>query len=252
MPAFQSADAYSRFARAVTGSTRYIRDSQANDFLDALVRQASDRVDVVPARSVLWRAQLGHHWEPVREGSEVVAEVPGPFPPERMKPLRDRAREGRANPKGIPYLYVSTEQETALAEVRPWIGSRVSVAQLRTSRELRLVNCTEDSRRKHFIGGTPPEYWDTAVWCDIDAAFSHPVMLTDEDADYVPTQIVAEQFKVNGFDGVAYRSALGTGHNIVLFDVDAARLINCSLHELKGITFDFRECANPYFVREAD
>ena len=75
MPAFQSADAYGRCARAVTRSTRYVRDSQANDFLDALVRQASDRVDVVPARRVLWRAQLDHGWEPVREGSEVIDEV---------------------------------------------------------------------------------------------------------------------------------------------------------------------------------
>jgi hypothetical protein len=252
MPAFRSADAYWHFARAVTRSTRYVRDSQTNEFLDTLVRQASDRVDVVPARSILWRAQRHHGWEPVRAGSEVVDEAPAPSPPERMKPLRDRAREGRANPKGIPYLYVSTHRETASAEVRPWIGSFVSVAQFRTARELRLVNCTEGSKHKHFFGGTPPEYWDIAVWCDIDAAFSRPVTRTDEDPDYVPTQIVAEQFKVSGFDGVEYRSALGPGHNIVLFDLDAARLINCSLYELRGIAFDFHEYANPYFVREAD
>lgn len=139
MPAFRSADAYGRFARAVTRSARYVRDSQANDFLDTLARETQGRVDVIPARSILWRAQLGHDWEPVREGEEVVAEVPAPFPPERMKPLRDRAREGRANPKGIPYLYVSTQRETALAEVRPWVGSLVSVAQLRIDRDLKLV-----------------------------------------------------------------------------------------------------------------
>ncbi|TAK05525.1 RES domain-containing protein [bacterium] len=192
MPAFQSADAYGRFAHAVTWSTRYVRDNQANGFLDTLAREAEGRVDVIPTRSILWRAQLGHDWEQVREDDRVVAEVPGPFPSERMKPLRDRAREGRANPKGIPYLYVSTHRDTALAEVRPWVGSLVSVAQLRIDRDLRLVNCTEDSKRKHFIDGTPPEYWDTAVWCDIDAAFSRPVTATDEHPDYIPTQIIAE------------------------------------------------------------
>jgi RES domain-containing protein len=180
----------------------------------------------------------------------VVDKLAAPYCPKRMKPRRNRAREGRANPKGIPYLYVSTQRETAMAEVQPWVGSRVSVAQFRTVRELKLVNCTEDSKRRYFSGGTPPEYWDTAVWCDIDAAFSRPVVRTDEDPDYVPTQIIAEQFKVSGFDGVAYRSALGTGHNIVLFDVDAAHLINCCLYELKRISFDFQECANPYFIQE--
>ncbi len=251
MPAFKSASAYWRFSREVTQSTRYVRGGEANDFLDTLLHEAGDRSEVLPAGAIFWRAQLGHDWEPVREGEEVVAEVPGPFPPDRMKPLRDRAREGRANPKGIPYLYISTRRDTALAEVRPWLGSLISVAQFRVHRELRIVNCTEDTKRKHFIGGTPHDYWDTAVWCDIDAAFSRPVTSTEDHSDYVPTQIIAELFKVNGFDGVAYRSALGDGHNIVLFDLDVAVLLNCSLYELKTLGFDFRQVANAYSVREA-
>ena len=68
-------------------------------------------------------------------------------------------------------------------------------------------------------------------------------------ADYVPTQIIAELFKVSGFDGIAYRSSLGHGHNIALFDLDAAKLINCFLFEVKKITFDFAEASNPYFLR---
>lgn len=212
MPAFKSAHTYRRFRREVTTSTRYVRGGEADDFLQTLLREARARIDVVPAGSILWRAQLGHDWEALREGQQHVADVPCPFPPERMKPLRDRAREGRANPKGIPYLYVSTHRETALAEVRPWLRSLVSVAQFKTLRELKLVNCTEDGKRTRvFIGGTPPEHWDTAVWLDIDEAFSRPVTLSDELADYVPTQIIAELFKVHGFDGVVYRSALGSG-----------------------------------------
>jgi RES domain len=250
MPAFKSANAYNNFARAVIRRTRYIRESETNDFLDTLLREAKDRVDLISADSFVWRAQLGHGWEPAKEGEWGAEEIPGPFPPDRMKPLQDRAHEGRANPKGIAYLYVSTNRDTALAEVRPWMGELVSVAQFRVIRELRVLNCTEDSKRRHFFGGTPPEYWDTVVWCDIDTSFSRPVTPTNEHADYVPTQIIAELFKVNGFDGVAYRSTLGAGHNIVLFDVGIAHLINCSLFELKGLNFDFRQCANPYFIRE--
>lgn len=40
-----------------------------------------------------------------------------------MKPLSNSASEGRANPKGIPYLYVATDKETAMSEVRPSLGA---------------------------------------------------------------------------------------------------------------------------------
>ena len=71
----------------------------------------------------------------------------------------------------------------------------------------------------------------------------------DEIAEYVSTQILAELFKREGFDGVAYKSNFGEdGYNVALFDLDAADLINCFLFEVKKIEMEFEERANPYFV----
>lgn len=252
MPAFKSAEGYRNFARHVTLSNRYVHDSEAKDFLDTLIREAAPRGESIPLGSIFWRAQLGHDWMPLLdpEGRQ-YDETPSPFSPERMKPLRNRAREGRANPKGIPYLYVSTQRDTAMAEVRPWLGSYVSVAQFKILRDRRVVNCTEEARPGHFyFGAVPPEKWDDTVWADIDYAFSRPVTASDDDAEYVPTQIIAELFKTAGFEGLAYRSSLGPGHNLVLFDLDGAVLVNCSLYEVRGVTFNFEECANPYFLAE--
>ena len=50
-----------------------------------------------------------------------------------MKPLGGRATDGRANPRGIPCLYLATTKETAMSEVRPWIGSYVSAGQFEPS-----------------------------------------------------------------------------------------------------------------------
>ena len=47
---------------------------------------------------------------------------------------------------------------------------------------------------------------------------------SDDRADYAATQIVAELFRQNGFDGIAYRSSSGPGHNIALFDLNAANV----------------------------
>ena len=172
-----------------------------------------------------------------------------------MKPLRDRAREGRANPQGIPYLYLSTRKETALTEVRPWLGSLISIAQFKTVRDLTIVDFSTDERpRRGRNWSLPRKEWDKAVWYEIDPAFRQPITLEgDIPSDYAPTQVIAEFFKANGFDGIAYQSAFqdasGKGHNIALFDPDAAELINCGLEKAKRIDFEFEQAANPYVVR---
>jgi RES domain-containing protein len=48
-----------------------------------------------------------------------------------MKPLRDRAREGRANPKGIPYLYLATHAKAAATRKNGKLGGRPSKKKVR-------------------------------------------------------------------------------------------------------------------------
>ena len=168
-----------------------------------------------------------------------------------MKPLRDRSPEARANPKGIPYLYVATCELTAVAEVRPSLGALVTIAQLKTARALRLINCTtgDQGTKVYFEEPDAPER-TSAVWSDIDRAFSTPIDHADDVASYAPTQIIAEVFRERGIDGLAYRSSLGPPHNIVLFDLDAAEACNCSLGEIHGLTLDYRRQSGTTVVVE--
>lgn len=172
-----------------------------------------------------------------------------------MKPLKDRAPEGRINPKGIPCLYLAIERDTALSEVRPWIGSLISVGQFKTSRNLVLIDCSV----KHAEGlihhlrtrEHTTEEKEAGVWAQIDGAFAAPVNPSDDLAAYVPTQIIGEFFKNDGYDGIVYKSAFGEeGYNVTLFDVDAARLINCFLYKAKSINIKYEDYGNPYFVTE--
>jgi RES domain-containing protein len=166
-----------------------------------------------------------------------------------MKPRPDRASDGRVNPRGIPCLYTATHAETAAAEVRPWIGTYVSVAQMRILHDLTVVNCTSDDQRNmiYFAEPSAPER-EISVWRDIDRAFARPVERDEHSAEYAPTQVIAEMFRQHGFDGIAYRSSLGKGHNIALFDLDAAEVLNCTVHQVRGIRLDVPEVANRYYV----
>jgi|ERR1700733_2922462 len=118
-----------------------------------------------------------------------------------MKPVSEKAMDGRVSPKGIPCLYLASDEKTAALEVRPLIGSYVSLAKFEVLRNIRVVDCSHDNMD---VFATPEDV-ETAVWSDINKAFSEPVERGDNSLDYVPTQILAEAFKRHGFDGIAQR-----------------------------------------------
>jgi hypothetical protein len=258
MVQFKSWRSYHRFEHHVKSQNRYIRDAETEEFLDAILVTGETRKTPLPKKRYLWRAQLGHDWEPVYQPDpdpssnerEYITDIECPHPPERMKPCQGTASEGRANPKGIPYLYLSKSKDTAMSEVRPWVGSFISVGQFETLRDLVLVNCSSEPRKLMFYFEEPaPFEREQAVWSDINHAFSKPVNPSDLIADYVPTQIIAELFKNNGFDGLVYNSSLGEDLNVVVFDLDSVRLICCYLYEAKTVKFQFNQSGSPYSIR---
>jgi len=159
--------------------------------------------------------------------------------------------EGRVNPKGIPFLYLATSKETAMSEVRPWLGTLVSVGMFGTLRDLTILDCSADTgnSKKYHFSEPSDDIKESAVWSDINRAFSIPITPSDKVADYVPTQIIAELFRDKGFDGIIYKSSLGADHNIVLFDPNLVESSHCYLYRTKKVKFDFEEINNPYSIK---
>lgn len=224
-----------------------------------------DRLFQVSTKKIFWRAQLGFCTEE-REQDSVVYEEPVPYGRKRMKPRAEKATDGRANAKGIPCLYVSTTKETAMSEVRPWVGALVSVAQFQVTRPITIVDCSRLhgqypnlaflSRTFDGLTGTmsplSPEQAHKAVWAAIDTGFSEPVTDSDDVADYAPTQILAELFRSEGYDGVAYKSAFGeNGFNVALFDLDSAKQLNGLLYKVESIQIKFgNDPCSEYFIKD--
>jgi RES domain-containing protein len=253
MTTFVSWRSFQTFEREVVRERRYIRSAQAEEFLGTVAATCGARARDIPVRWIAWRAQLGHDW---RHIEEIEDDIPCAYGPARMKPILGRAQEGRINPKGIPCLYLATTLETAISEVRPWIDSLVSVAQFRMMRPLRVVDCSvHQAQRSLVFFFKEPSTADReqAVWAHIDRAFSEPTTRSEDAADYVATQILAELFRREGYDGVAYKSAFGEqGFNIALFDLGAAELLNCGLYKIDGLEYRFKESDQPYFVTPAE
>lgn len=259
---FKSSDAYHHYERSVLHNLRYMHEESVRDFLRAVQETSTSRTQTLPAKTVLWRAQLGHTWRRENEGQPDEIEVPSAFAPERMKPLPEKVTDGRVNPRGIAYLYLAREGNTACAEVRPWLGSSVSLGQFETKTNLRIVDCTSDKKKWPFKGFNAvdvavipwgPDEYESVVWGEIGFGISKPIQPEDSGLNYVPTQIIAECLRNHGVDGITYASLLARGGvNIALFDIKAADLIGCGLMETSGIQFTFAQSDNPYIIRRND
>ncbi len=261
-PEFASWTSYQEFARRVRYTSRYVWGSEIQSFLDTVLATIRNRDRRIPRDTVLYRAQRGIEYETVtdEDGNE-IGEEPHGFGAKRMKPITNRAREGRVNPAGIPVLYLASAEQTAISEVRPWIGSEISVAQFRVLRDLRAIDLSVGHGQmsighlkfEHLLGEEMPDAGmkEKAVWIDIDNAFSRPVTLSDDTADYVPTQILAELFRHTGYDAIVYRSQFGEkGYNIALFNVEYAEPINCAPYQVTGIEVKYEEIGNRWFSKK--
>lgn len=233
--AFQNNEAFWSFKEEILRKRRFLWSAAATQFLESVAVTCRHRLKDIPAGQEFWRAQLGYQ---LLLDTEQGRHVQSPHSEERMKPLTDRAVEGRLNPKGIPCLYFATSREVAMTEVRPWIASTISLGTFEIVRTLSVVDCS----KSWTVEGDGTV--ENAVWEQINQAFSEPIIRSDTTGDYAATQILAEVFKKEKADGVLYKSAFSTeGFNLALFDLDCARLIDCTLFSVRNATFEFSEIA---------
>ncbi len=246
---FRSYRSYSRFAEEVTRSRRFIRSAEQDDFLAALAASANSRVQVMAAATLFWRAQKGCDYRAYYQNDEYMDDLPVPFDVQRMTPRAGRASQGRANPQGIPVLYVTDDPDTAVAEVRPWIGAEISLGVFKSTQELRILNCAADDRRHFlFLEEPAPEIRERSVWADVNGAFARPVDPADDTAAYAPTQIITEHFKSRGFDGLCFRSSVGEGRNFALFHPTIAELVHCEVVRVKSLAIEVEPEGGPFSV----
>jgi hypothetical protein len=240
MKEFASENSFIDFIEKIRYSNRYFFDGESQAFFEALISTRAARIRKCKSGTIFWRAQLG--CKTIQESLEGCTKiVKQPFDVDRMIPLKKQAKGGRANPSGIPHLYLATTKETAMAEVRPWLGSIISLATFETTKELSTIDCFTDNIENSNNLDVNPNSKEQKVWSDINYAFSKPILLEEQDTDYVSTQIISEFFRRHGYDGIFYKSMLGDGLNIVLFNMDFINIVSRELYTLDKINFLFKK-----------
>lgn len=165
-----------------------------------------------------------------------------PYPIDKMgTPPARFATHGRANPAGIPYLYLGSLPDTAAAEIRPHTGEVACVAEFTIAAPLNAV----DLRNPRALV-SPFLLADASAIGQLraDIAFlerlgdelTRPVLPRGAAIDYIPSQYLCEFIKKVGYDGVVYRSSVSEGINLALFDSAKATGGAVSLYNITKVT----------------
>lgn len=184
--------------------------------------------DEIPERWYRARIQVGEKPIPIAEMGA---------PPNRV------ASHGRANPAGIPYLYLASTEDTAISEVRPHTGEVACIADFRTPSQLKVVDLRSPKKMvSPFLLEDAEDIGrmrsDLPFLERLGEELTRPVVPQSAAIDYTPSQYLCEFIKKCGYDGVIYRSSVSEGMNLALFDPAKAERGDVSHYQVQRVAVD--------------
>jgi len=199
---------------------------QSDSKMEVISELLEGMVEVLSIEDTVFRARISQDKEKL--------ECPMMGKPDAMN-----ATAGRANPQGIPYLYLASDFTTALAEVRPELNQKTTVAEFEIIKKLNCIDLRKYKAQSPFkFGEKLKQYVDNSVLLAIlGHELSKPVNSSDSFFEYLPTQYISEFIKSKGYDGILYQSSVGDGYNIVIFE-ESGKLRCKSTKEYKLTNID--------------
>lgn len=157
------------------------------------------------------------------------------------KPPAINSVSGRANPIGIPYLYVSTNKETVLYESRATYLDFITIAEFRLKENLKVVRLRQIENLSPFaLEDKLEDYLKYQKYLKrLEIELSKPLRRHDQKLEYLPTQYLCEYVKSLGYDGIEYGSSLLEGGiNLAIFKDGKLEGRKIEVHEIVSVNLD--------------
>lgn len=226
-----------KFLTEIQYNNRNPKDTKAIELLNDI---STNPERVLEPGCILYRSRI------IKNGDKIFGESPfwgfdekGSFvPPKRA------TRDMRANYRYIPYLYCSNHPYISIVEIRPRLGSCLSMASLVVTEKIRLLDLTMKNVTAKMTEAKKN------LFEDLSYLYSKPITEDDDVLDYIPTQFIAEFAKNIGYDGIAYKSSLTPEYdadksgnfdrfNIVIFNYKKCKVVSSNKICVKS---SFLEC----------
>lgn len=124
------------------------------------------------------------------------------------------AAKGRMNRENVSYLYLASDEETAVAEVRPHPGHIVSVGKFQPTKQLKLADFASANIVNFYQNDKLLDVYASIV--AINKLFSIPVPPNFK-FKYIVPQLISDLIRQKGFDGISFRSSISDGTNYAFF-----------------------------------
>ena len=234
-----------KLEKDVSLQNRYFLQPDSEEYLKNIVDFGSRFIETLSPANSLFRARLH---DPMNRDSH-VPHLGYEYSPEMHSrdemgaPPSHKATGGRLNPPGLPFLYCASDKDTAIAEMRPWKGAYLTVANVAVIKELKVVDlrCRDPEPIESKNENSLEEKWWVFMQYTVCRNFAIPYHPSDNLA-YIPTQLMACAFKARGYDGILYTSAMNLrGYNIALFDPKVASIESVERVTIDDVTYITRQ-----------
>lgn len=161
------------------------------------------------------------------------------------EPPPNIAIEGRMNPYGISYLYISSSPQCALAEIRASKHDEIAVMEMLPKIPLRILDLSKVDKISPFNENVNFRMLASNLnnLRQIKDALTQPMRKNDNIIEYVPTQYLASYALSIGFDGIGYSSILASGSDTEAFNIasfkgfeEAFICKSISMHKIKDVS----------------
>ncbi len=190
--------------------------------------------EIIDAYKLLYRARI--HQEENQDA----------YPIDKMyTPPAEKTSAGRANPLGIPYLYLSEDPKTTLYETRASFLDDVSIGtfKIKDGKQVKIVDLTNElnNYESPFISEDIIILAKSKMLAKIISKdLAKPLRRYDSEIEYIHTQFICEYVRyVSGADGIKFNSSLDSdGINYVIFVPELFECINVEKRRITSVVID--------------
>ena len=197
-------------------------DMLLDEYIKTTKQELLDYCTVYKKGRVLYRGRLGYKSYETKINNKTQRFRYPYFGKDIKNPPCHLSEAMRFNRDGFSYLYLSSDPDTCIAELRLKVGSVCSVAEFRLKKDLRLLNLDNNKTLKEFL--------ITPV-CD------------DNLYHYKFTRFISDLIKNCDIDGIIYDSVQSKGKCFVVFNDQAFELVPYSekMYLAKQVHYTFEE-----------
>ena len=168
-------------------------------------------------------------------------------------PKFEYSRDGRANASGVECLYLASEIDTTINEVRAGKSDYITIGTFELQQDITIVDLKRIDKISPFaIDENEIPLVDYAInkkfLKKINEEMGKVIRKNDSRLDYIPTQYISDYIKsleINStgmYSGIEYNSTIcSSGYNLAIFYPNLFKCVETNVYEVSSLVYDYKK-----------